>query len=77
MNLAADDPEASVRFAAFLQGLQELGWAIGRNMSIDTRWGAGDIERYRRYAAELVARAGVYSVPGECRCAREVDRRQA
>jgi putative ABC transport system substrate-binding protein len=32
-----------------------LGWAIGRNMSIDTRWGAGDIERYRRYAAELVA----------------------
>jgi putative ABC transport system substrate-binding protein len=55
MNLAADDPEASVRFAAFLQGLQELGWAIGRNMSIDTRWGAGDIERYRRYAAELVA----------------------
>ena len=55
MNLAADNPEVSVRFAAFLQGLQELGWAIGRNLRIDTRWGAGDIERYRKYAAELIA----------------------
>ncbi len=55
INLAADDPESSVRFAAFLQGLQELGWAVGRNVRIDTRWGAGDVERYRRYATELVA----------------------
>ena len=55
MNLAADDPEGQVRMAAFRQGLSELGWVDGGNMRIDTRWGAGDVDRYRRYAAELVA----------------------
>jgi putative ABC transport system substrate-binding protein len=55
MQVAADDPEAPVRLAAFLQGLQELGWTDGRNVRIDTRWGAGDAERYRKYAGELVA----------------------
>jgi putative tryptophan/tyrosine transport system substrate-binding protein len=55
MNLTADDRESQVRVAAFLQGLQELGWTVGRNLRIDTRWGAGDLDRYRRYAAELVA----------------------
>src|SRR5262245_2310751 len=55
VNLAADDPEASSRLAAFVQGLQQLGWTVGRNLEIDVRWGAGDVERYRRYAAELVA----------------------
>ena len=57
MSLAADDPEAQARVAAFLQGLQELGWTVGRNVRIDYRWGAGDAERVRRYAAELVALA--------------------
>ena len=57
MNLAADDPEAAVRLAAFHQGLQELGWTVGRNLRIDTRWGAGDADRYRRYSTELVALA--------------------
>ena len=57
MNLAADDPEATARLGAFLQGLQELGWKIGGNVRIDTRWGAGDTDRYRSYAAELVALA--------------------
>ena len=57
MTLAADDPEGQARLMAFAQGLQELGWTIGRNVRIDTRWGAGDAERYRRYAAELVALA--------------------
>ncbi len=52
---APDDPEYQVRVAAFLQGLQELGWTVGRNVRIDTRWGAGDAERIRKYAAELVA----------------------
>ena len=42
---------------ALAQGLQESGWTIGGNVRIDTRWGAGDAERYRRYAAELVALA--------------------
>jgi ABC-type uncharacterized transport system substrate-binding protein len=55
MNLAADDPEALGRITAFVQGLQELGWTDGRNVRIDTRWGAGDADRFRRYAGELVA----------------------
>ena len=50
----ADDPENEARNAAFLQGLGELGWIVGRNVRIDYRWGAGDRDRYRRLAAELV-----------------------
>jgi putative ABC transport system substrate-binding protein len=57
MNLAADDPEASLRIGAFLQELQQLGWVLGRNLHMDIRWGAGSPESYRRYAAELVALA--------------------
>jgi len=55
MNLAADDPESAIRIAAFAQSLQELGWTVGRNVQIETRWAAGDPERFRRYAAELLA----------------------
>ena len=54
---AADDPEGQARLAAFVQGLQQLGWTDGRNVRIDYRWGAGDADRIRRYAAELVALA--------------------
>src|ERR1700738_1291654 len=50
-----DDSLGQAWFAAFAQGLQQLGWEAGRNVQIDTRWGAGDTERFRRYAAELVA----------------------
>jgi putative tryptophan/tyrosine transport system substrate-binding protein len=57
MPLAADDPEAQTRVAAFAQGLQQLGWTIGRNVRIDYRWGAVDADHSRRYAAELVALA--------------------
>jgi putative ABC transport system substrate-binding protein len=57
VNLAADDPELPVRMAAFLQGMQALGWTDGVNMRIDTRWGAADAERIGRSAAELVALA--------------------
>jgi putative ABC transport system substrate-binding protein len=57
MNLTADDPEASARVTAFAQGLQQLGWTVGRNLRIDYRWGAGDADRARRYATELVALA--------------------
>jgi ABC-type uncharacterized transport system substrate-binding protein len=53
----ADDPEYQARNAAFLQGLGELGWIVGRNVRIDYRWGAGDVDRYRMIAAELVALA--------------------
>jgi ABC-type uncharacterized transport system substrate-binding protein len=55
MHLAADDPEGQSRVAAFLQGLQEAGWAVGRNVNIDVRWAAGEADRYRRYAMEIVA----------------------
>jgi putative ABC transport system substrate-binding protein len=51
----ANDPEYEVRIAAFLQGLGELGWMVGRNVRIDYRWGAGDVEHYRAIAAELIA----------------------
>jgi hypothetical protein len=53
MNLAADDAESQTRYAVFLQALAELGWAVGRNLRIDVRWGAGDVDRYRKYAVEL------------------------
>jgi putative tryptophan/tyrosine transport system substrate-binding protein len=52
---AADDREGQARLAVFLQGLQELGWTDGRNVRIDYRWAAADADRYRIYAAELVA----------------------
>ena len=55
MNLAADDRAGQVRLAAFMQGLQQLGWADGRNVRIDARWAAGDPDHFRKYAAELVA----------------------
>jgi putative ABC transport system substrate-binding protein len=57
MALAADDPTGQARLIAFVQALQELGWTDGRNVRIDTRWAAGDAERFRSYAAELVALA--------------------
>jgi putative ABC transport system substrate-binding protein len=52
---AADDPEYAARNAAFLQGLGEFGWSVGRNVQFDYRWGAGNVERYRAFAEELVA----------------------
>jgi putative ABC transport system substrate-binding protein len=57
MNLAADDAEGQARLAAFLQGLQEASWAVGRNVRIDLRWSAGDADLFRKQAAELVALA--------------------
>ena len=55
MNLAADDSEAQTRIAGFMQGLQELGWTVGRNVRVDYRWGGSDADRFRRGAEELVA----------------------
>ena len=54
-SLAADDPVPQAYIAALLQGLQELGWSVGRNVRIDYRWGAANAELKRRYAAELIA----------------------
>jgi putative tryptophan/tyrosine transport system substrate-binding protein len=55
MNLSENDPEAQGLVAAFREGLAQLGWIDGRNVRIDYRWSAGDLDRIRRYAAELVA----------------------
>jgi putative tryptophan/tyrosine transport system substrate-binding protein len=57
MNVAPDDAEGQVRNNAFVQGLQEAGWAVGRNIRIEYRWGAGDTDRIHQYAAELIALA--------------------
>jgi len=56
-SLATDDPQSQARNAALLRALQELGWIVGRDLRIDFRWGEGDADRTRRYAAELVALA--------------------
>jgi putative ABC transport system substrate-binding protein len=57
MNIPADDPQTQLYLAAFHQGLQELGWTVGRNLRIDHRWGPSNEERIRQQAAELVALA--------------------
>jgi putative tryptophan/tyrosine transport system substrate-binding protein len=62
LTTAADDPEGQARIAALLQTLQPLGWTDGRNVRIDYRWGGGDADRSRRYAAELVAIVGMAEI---------------
>jgi ABC-type uncharacterized transport system substrate-binding protein len=57
MSVAADDSQSSARITAFAQGLQQFGWTDGRNVRIEYRWAGGDAERFRKYAAELVALA--------------------
>lgn len=56
MSRAAHDLEGQARLAAFVEGLQQLGWTDGRNVRIDTRWPVGDADRGRS-AEELVALA--------------------
>ena len=57
LNITAEDAESQARLAAFAQGLQELGWAVGQNVQIDFRWAGGSADAIRKYAAELVALA--------------------
>jgi putative ABC transport system substrate-binding protein len=51
------DEAAQSFLAAFLQALRQLGWTDGHNVRVDTRWGRGDADRIRKYAAELAALA--------------------
>ena len=51
----SNDAEAQARAEALHQGLQVLGWTIGRNVQINYRFGSGDVERMRVYAKEAVA----------------------
>src|SRR3954453_15513363 len=55
MHTSSDKPESQAKVAAFLQGLEEGGWAVGRNLRIDYRWSAADRASLRRNAGELVA----------------------
>ena len=57
MSTAEGDPQSKPRVAAFLQGLQQLGWTEGRNVQIDIRWGVADAASSRKYVAEMVTLA--------------------
>src|SRR6266498_1284664 len=57
LNAAADDPKFQPWVGAFLQTLARLGWTIGRNLRIDTRWAGVNAAETRRHAAELAALA--------------------
>jgi putative tryptophan/tyrosine transport system substrate-binding protein len=57
MQIAEGDAESKIQVAEFLRELRELGWVVGRNVKLDTRWAGGDSDRIRKYAAELVALA--------------------
>ena len=54
---AASEPEVQTRLIAFVQGLAQLGWIVGQNVRIDTRWATTSAGEIRRHAAELVALA--------------------
>jgi putative ABC transport system substrate-binding protein len=55
LGLAANDPEGQMRIARFQESLQQLGWIESRNLRIDIRWGGGNADDIRKYAAELLA----------------------
>jgi putative tryptophan/tyrosine transport system substrate-binding protein len=55
--LTETDTEGQGRLQVLKAGLERLGWTDGRSVRIDTRWGGGDADRIRQYAAELVALA--------------------
>ena len=57
MASAESDPDGQARVKAFRDALQDLGWVEGRNLQLDKRWAAGGPDRFRTYAAELVALA--------------------
>jgi putative tryptophan/tyrosine transport system substrate-binding protein len=54
LNFDQNDSEAQAHLSTFAQGLAELGWTDGRNMRMDVRWGAGNVDRMRMFAKELV-----------------------
>ena len=56
--LSAEDPEGEARLAAFLHGLTERGWRVGRNLQMEYRAAGRDSDRYRQYAQELLALRG-------------------
>src|SRR5258708_15555304 len=57
LNASSDDPQYQTWVGAFLEELAQLGWVIGRNVRIDTRWAGANAAEIRRHAAELAALA--------------------
>jgi putative tryptophan/tyrosine transport system substrate-binding protein len=57
MGVGESDPEGQGRIAAFRESLSELGWIDGRNVRVEYRWAAGDLDRIRANAAEMIASA--------------------
>ncbi len=57
MNKTTEDSQGRDEISAFVSALQDHGWKLGSNLQIDYRWGAGDANLYRKFAAELVALA--------------------
>jgi putative ABC transport system substrate-binding protein len=55
MNLSEADPAAQRLIATFRENLNKMGWVEGANLHVDYRWSGGDLERIRKYAAELIA----------------------
>jgi len=55
--IAKDTPGAQERYTAFLEAFEQLGWAPGRNVQLEARWGEGDEAKTRKYATELIALA--------------------
>src|ERR1700710_1098938 len=54
MGIGESDPEAGPRVEALELGFRELGWTKGRNLQLDYRWTAGDLDRARIFAKEIV-----------------------
>jgi putative tryptophan/tyrosine transport system substrate-binding protein len=54
LNFDENDSEAQAHLSTFTEGLAELGWTDGRNIRMDVRWGAGNVDRMRMFAKELV-----------------------
>src|SRR5436190_23591650 len=69
-----NDPEAPVSSEAFRQTLNQLGWKEGVSVRIDTRWGAGDPDRMRAYAQELIGTAPHVAVAGSTPAALGLER---
>jgi putative ABC transport system substrate-binding protein len=70
MYVSINDPVGRSDIATFQQTLRELGWIEGHNVKIDYRWSAGDANRFRTYAAELVGLAPDVIVAGNGGTAR-------
>ena len=71
VNLSSDNPEAEARIGAFLQGLQEFGWSIGRNLRIEHRWASNlnDLpRRNQRYNWMKNRRSLSYPLPTTPKC---------